>query len=40
MKGRIEVIGWWGRNCKMPLDDVKEKRGCWKLTEEALDYTL
>jgi len=32
-------MGWWGRNGK-PLDDVKEKRGCWKLTEEALNYTL
>jgi hypothetical protein len=41
MEGRrIEVMRRWGRRCKKPLDDVKEKRGCWKLTDEALDCTL
>jgi len=40
MEGRIEEMGRWGRRCKKPLDDVKEKRECWKLTEEALDCNL
>jgi hypothetical protein len=26
--------------CKQLLDDLKEKRGYWKLKEEALDRTL
>jgi len=29
-----------GGRCKQPLDDLKEKRGYWKLKEEALDHTL
>jgi hypothetical protein len=36
----IEVKGRRGRRPKNPLDDLKEKRGCWKLKEEALDRTL
>ena len=28
-----------GRRCKQLLDDVKEKRGYWKLKQEALDRT-
>ena len=38
--GRIEVTGSRGRRRKQLLDDVKEKRGYWKLKEEALDRTL
>jgi len=29
-----------GRRRKQLLNEVKEKRGCWKLTEEAIDQTL
>jgi hypothetical protein len=28
------------RRCKQLLDDLKEKKGCWKLKEEALAHTL
>jgi hypothetical protein len=28
-----------GRRCKQLLDDHKEKRGYWKLKQEALDRT-
>jgi hypothetical protein len=28
------------RGCKQLLDDIKEKRGYWKLKEEALDRTV
>jgi len=34
------VTGRRGRRCKQLLDDLKEKRGCCKLTEEALHHTL
>jgi hypothetical protein len=35
--GRIEVTGRRGRRCKKMLGGFKEKRGHWKLKEEALD---
>jgi hypothetical protein len=38
--GRREVTGSRGGRRKQLLDDVKEKRGYWKLKEEALDRTL
>jgi hypothetical protein len=37
LEGRIEMTGRKGRRCKQLLDDLKEKRGYWKLKEEALD---
>ena len=37
---RIEVLGRRGIRCKQLLDDLKEKRGYWKLEEEALYRTL
>jgi hypothetical protein len=40
LQGRIEETGRWGRRRKNLLDDIKEKRGCWKLKEEALDCPL
>ena len=40
IEGRIEVTGRHGGRCKQLLDDLKEKRGSWKLKEEALDRTL
>jgi hypothetical protein len=38
--GRIEVTGRRGRKYKQLLDDLKEKRGYWKLKEEALHRCL
>jgi hypothetical protein len=38
--GRIEVMGRRGRRHKKLLDDINEKRGYWKLKEEALDSAL
>jgi hypothetical protein len=38
--GSIEVTGRRARNRKQLLDNLKERRGCWKLKEEALDRTL
>jgi hypothetical protein len=38
--GRIEVKGRGGRRRKQLLDDLKEKRGYWKLKKEALDSTM
>jgi hypothetical protein len=38
--GRIEVTGKRGRRSKHLLDDLKEKRGYWKLKDEALVSTL
>jgi hypothetical protein len=35
-EGRIEVMGRRGRRIKRLLDNLKEKRRCWKLKEEAL----
>jgi len=40
IQGKIEEKGRRGRRCKNLLDDIKEKRGCWKLKEEALDRPL
>jgi hypothetical protein len=40
IEGRIEVMGRRGRRCKQLLDDLKERRGYWKLKEEALGGTL
>jgi hypothetical protein len=40
IQGRIEVTGRRGKRRKKLLDDLKEKRRYWKLTEEALDRTL
>jgi hypothetical protein len=40
VEGRIEMTGRRGRRRKQLLDDLKEKRGYWKLKEEALDRTL
>ena len=40
MEGRIEVTGRQGRRRKQPRDNLKERRGCWKLKEKALDRTL
>jgi hypothetical protein len=37
---RIEVTGRQGRRLKQLLDDPTEKRGYWKLKEEALDRKL
>jgi hypothetical protein len=34
------MIGRRGRRRKQLLDDVKEKRGYWKLEEKALGRTL
>jgi hypothetical protein len=34
------MTGRRGRRRKQLLDDLKEKRRCWKLKEEALDLTL
>jgi hypothetical protein len=40
IEGRIEVTGRRGRRRKQILDDLEEKRGFWKLKEEALEHTL
>jgi hypothetical protein len=40
IKGRIEVIGRWGRRRMKPLDDLKERRGYCHLKEKALDRTM
>ena len=39
VEGRTEVTGRRGRRSNQLLDDLKEKRGCWKLKEETLDCT-
>jgi len=39
-EGRIEVMGRRGRRCMQLLDDLRERIGHCKLTEEALDRTL
>jgi hypothetical protein len=36
----MEVTGSRGRRRKQLLDDLKEKRGYWKLKEDALDGTM
>jgi len=40
IEGRVEVTGRRGRRRKQLRDDHKEKRGYWKLNEEALDRTV
>jgi hypothetical protein len=40
LEGRIEVTGRQGRRRKQLLDDLKEKRGYFKLKEETLDRTV
>jgi len=40
IESRIEVTGRGGRMCKHLLNDVKEKRGYWKLEKKTLDRTL
>ena len=40
IEGMIQVAGWRGRRHKQLLDDLKEKTGYCKLTEEPLDRTL
>jgi hypothetical protein len=40
IEGRTEVRGRRGRRRKQLLDDLKEKGGCGKLKEEALDRTV
>jgi hypothetical protein len=40
IEGRIRVAGRRGRRHKNLLDDLKEKRGYWKLKEEALDRSV
>ena len=40
VEGRIEVTERLGRRCKQLVDDVKKKRGYWKLTEEEPDRRL
>jgi hypothetical protein len=37
---RTEATGRRGRRCKQLLDDLNERRGYWKLKEEALDRAL
>ena len=40
IEGRIEMTERRGRWSKQLLGDLKEKRGCWKLKEGALDRPL
>ena len=40
IEGMIKVRGRQGRRCVQLVDDHKERRGYWKLKEEALDHTL
>jgi hypothetical protein len=40
IEGNVEVTGKRRRRCRQLLDDLKEKRGYWKLKEELLDCTL
>jgi hypothetical protein len=37
IEGNIEVMGIRGRRHKQLLDDLKKKRGHWKLKDDALD---
>jgi hypothetical protein len=39
MEGKIEVTGRRGKRRKQLLDDLKEKRGDWKLKEKELGST-
>jgi len=40
IQGGIEVAGRQGRRRRKLLDDLKERRGCSHLKEEALDRTM
>jgi hypothetical protein len=40
MEGAIEVMGRRGRRLKQIPDDINEKRGYWKLKEEAQNCTV
>jgi hypothetical protein len=40
IEGRIEVTGRRGRRHKQLLEDLKEKKGYWKLKETAVDPTV
>jgi hypothetical protein len=40
IEGKIEMTGGGGRRHKQLLNDIKEKRGYWKLKEKALDHTV
>jgi hypothetical protein len=40
VEGNTEVMGRQGRRRKQLLDDLQEKKGYWKLKEEALVRTL
>jgi len=40
IKGEMEVTRRQGRRCKKLLDDLKDRRGCAHLKEEALDRTM
>ena len=40
IKGRIEVTVRRGRRRRKLLDDLKERRGCCHLKDEALDRTM
>jgi hypothetical protein len=40
LEGRIEMTGRRGRRRKQVLDALKEKRGYWKLKEEALESNM
>ena len=40
IQGWTEVTGRRGRRRKQLVDQLEETRGCWKLTEEALDHNM
>jgi hypothetical protein len=40
IEGGIEVTGRQGTRRRKLLDDLKERRGCSHMKEEALDHTL
>jgi hypothetical protein len=40
LEGRIEMTGRRGKRRKQLLDNLKEKKGYWKLKEEALASAL
>jgi hypothetical protein len=40
IKGGIEVTGRRGRRLRKLMDDLKERKGCFHLKEEALDRSM
>jgi len=40
IEGRIDVTAKRGRRRRQLLGDFKERRGYWKLREEAINYTV